>query len=120
MEASLLILNVLFAVLVHEAAHYLTAVFFGIQVKRVFIGWRGVGIVREQGPPFDDLMVSLAGPGINLAFALLTFPGGGAFFTANLCFGVCNLLPLRGSDGSRALWCLNKMTELKTRARCAR
>ena len=86
----------------HEAAHIVAALALGIKVKRVGLGWKGIYTVRDSGPPGKNMLVSLAGPAMNLV--LLPFwhllP---IFGLANLCCGVVNLLPIEGSDGLRAL-----------------
>ena len=92
----------LVAMVSHEVAHIATALALGIKVKRVGVGWKGIYTVRAPGPPGKSIVVSLAGPVLNLA--LLPFwhllP---IFGLANLCCGVVNLLPIEGSDGLRAL-----------------
>jgi Zn-dependent protease len=104
------ILSIFAAILLHELAHVLTAVVLGVKVKRFGLCWRGVYIVRESGTDWQNLLISLAGPFANLAFAalaLLVFRRGAIFCAMNLLFGVINLLPLPYSDGLRAyklLW----------------
>ena len=97
----------LLAMVIHECGHLLTAVVFGIKVKRPRIDRRGIAIVRERGPWFDSMVVSIAGPLINLAFAA-AFPDP-TFRLANLCIGLINLIPVNGSDGSHILECLSKV-----------
>ena len=92
----------LLAMAVHEAAHFVAARALGIKVKRVGFNRKGLYTVREAGPPAKNLIVSFAGPLINLLLMLL-WPWSPMFGLANLCFGVCNLLPIMGSDGDRML-----------------
>lgn len=98
----------LMAMAVHEAAHIVAAWALGIKIKSVGFSWKGVYTVREAGPPVKNLFVSFAGPLINLLLMLL-WPWSPMFGLANLCFGVCNLLPIRGSDGDRMLSIWNEM-----------
>jgi hypothetical protein len=111
-----LIAFALAAVAIHEAGHYLAAVVFNIRVKGLRVSRFGsIGIVRERGPWFDSLVVSLAGPAFNLAVAAIFW--GDRFETfvlANLCVGLVNLLPMSGSDGSHALECLHKIESGKS------
>jgi Zn-dependent protease len=90
------------AVLLHEMAHVLAARASGIRIKRVGITWKGPYIVREQGPPFANLCIALAGPAMNLAFALLCWRFAPQFSLVNLALGGYNLLPIRGLDGYNA------------------
>lgn len=101
------------ALALHEAAHYLAAECFGIKVKQVYVSIYGFAIVREPGALFDNLVVTLAGPGINLLLACLCWFNIRSFvemvqhpfFLANACMFLFNLLPLDGSDGYRAWRC---------------
>jgi len=96
------------AMVLHEAGHLVVAPMVGIKVKTVGVGWKGLYIVREAGPPAQNLVVSLAGPIVNLIlFACL--PWSSDFAMANLCISLVNLLPLEGSDGARVLECWRQM-----------
>jgi hypothetical protein len=103
------------AVFIHEMGHYLAAAVFNIRVKGLRVSRFGsVGIVRERGPLFDSLVVSLAGPAFNLAVAGIFWGGDYELFVlANLCVGLVNLLPMNGSDGSHALECWGKLETAK-------
>jgi Zn-dependent protease len=96
------------AMVFHEAAHIVIALALGIRVKKVGLAWKGVYTVREPGPPDRNLLISVAGPLMNLALAQLSgwLP---TFGLANLIFGVVNLLPIPGSDGVRILRCWREM-----------
>ena len=65
--------SVLISVVLHEAAHLVTAFALHVRVKRVGLNWRGPYIVREPGPPVENTLISLAGPGINLVLCLLSY-----------------------------------------------
>jgi hypothetical protein len=104
----MILLWIFLVYVIHELGHFLAAEVFGIQVKRPYFGWRGPAIVREHGPWFDSLVVAAAGPAFNLLAAGLT----GHFDSwclLNLCFGVCNLIPISHSDGDHILDCLDGM-----------
>ncbi len=92
----------LLAMAVHEAAHIVVARALGIKVKRVGFNRKGLYTVREASTPAKNQLVSFAGPLVNLLLILL-WPWSPMFGLANFCFGVCNLLPIRGSDGERML-----------------
>ena len=95
-------LNGLLVILLHEAGHIAAAWSQGICVKRVGGSWKGMYIVRESGPPVANMITTLAGPFLNLVLAA-TWPVSHEFAIVNLVFGLGNLLPMKGSDGLRAL-----------------
>jgi Zn-dependent protease len=92
----------------HEAGHLLAAPLVGIKIKTVGLRWKGLYTVREAGPPAKNMIVSLAGPAVNLAL-LACWPLSHRFGLANLCFSFFNLLPLEGSDGDRIWRCWRQM-----------
>jgi Zn-dependent protease len=96
------------AMFLHEGGHILAALALGIKVKSVGLRWKGLYTVREAGPPGKNILVSLAGPFTNLLL-ILTWFWWPTFGLANLCFGFCNLLPIEGSDGERAMICWQHM-----------
>jgi Zn-dependent protease len=98
----------LLAMALHEAGHLLAAVALGLRIKSVTLRWKGLCTVRESGPPDKNLLVSLAGPLTNVLL-LLFWHWSHRFGIANICFAVVNLLPINGSDGDRALTCLELM-----------
>jgi Zn-dependent protease len=117
-------------VLMHEFGHALTARRFGIRTRDITLYFIG-GVARLEGlgrRPFDELVVALAGPAVNLviavalAVAFLPFGLGltpddvpedtpihlaGSFvFTllaANLMLALFNLIPAFPMDGGRVL-----------------
>lgn len=97
------------AMVLHEFGHLVTSLMFGVKVKGVGLCMKGVYIVREAGTPAKNLLVSLAGPLTNVALILLFWNASRSFALANLCFAICNLAPVKGSDGDRALRCLEQM-----------
>lgn len=105
----------LLAMVLHEIGHLCVAQALGLKVKHVGLCWKGMYTVREAGPPASNLQVSLAGPLTNLALIAL-WPFAPVFGLSNLVVGVCNLLPIPGSDGKRALSCLREMREAEAPA----
>jgi Zn-dependent protease len=99
----------LLATVLHETGHLVTSLAVGIRVKGVGLCRKGVYIVRETGTPEKNLVVSLAGPFTNVAMLLLFWNTSDTFVLANLCLAICNLAPVKGSDGDRALDCLEQM-----------
>jgi hypothetical protein len=111
---ALILVNAVFACILHEAAHVAVASLFRIKVKNIGVSWLGFYTVREEAPPFDNMIVALAGPLANLVFAALLFLPqikGEAWnlFLANLIVGGFNLLPFEKSDGTRAAECWRKI-----------
>lgn len=97
------------AALLHEMAHALVAIWCCVRVKGVRFHWGSLAIVREAGRPIANLSITLAGPALSLLVAWLAWPYFAAFGWANLCVGICNLLPIHGSDGERAIACMEAM-----------
>ena len=95
--------------ILHEAGHIAASLMMGISVKRVGISVKGLYIVRESGPPLANLLITLAGPMANLLMAF-AWPVSRQLALVNLIFGLTNLLPLTGSDGTRALMLLTGRT----------
>lgn len=130
---TVLVLLVFLSVLVHEIGHVVMAREFGIQVLDITL-WPFSGVARiEQTPstPRNELLIALAGPGMNLAIFMLLLPvilliavvgGPGLLFGAgdrfrtldaasmvaaigvlNLGLMIFNLLPAFPLDGGRVL-----------------
>ena len=99
--AGTMLLGIL-AMVLHEFGHLVTSLMVGIKVKSVGMCMKGMYIVREAGSPMKNMLVSLAGPLTNVALLLLFWHVSTTFALANLCFAICNLAPVRGSDGDRA------------------
>jgi Zn-dependent protease len=98
----------LLAMAFHEAAHIVTALALGIKVKKIGLSWKGMYTVREPGTPKKNLLISLAGPLMNLALFLL-WPWSQIFGLANMVCVVANILPVDGSDGARIRVCWRQM-----------
>ncbi len=120
-----LLVAVFTCVLMHEYGHALTARVFGVQTKDIIITPIG-GLARlERMPrnPFQELLITLAGPAVNLvialAFAVYIFLSGGNWMPApgftgllqfpvvlmwmNLVLFLFNLIPAFPMDGGRIL-----------------
>jgi len=97
-------------VALHEAAHALTAENLGLRVRRLVFSWRGIGVVHATGQPWQNFLVALAGPAMNLALAFALWPWVPQVALGNLALaGVCLLQPNLKSDGGRALAALKEM-----------
>lgn len=99
----------LLAMVLHEVGHLVTSLIVGVRVKSVGLCTKGMYVVREAGPPAKNLIVSLAGPLTNVALLLLFWHVSRTFTLANLCLAICNLVPIKGSDGDRAWTCVEEM-----------
>ena len=97
------------AMVLHEFGHLITSLMVGIKVKSVGLCMKGMYIVREAGSPMKNLLISLAGPLTNVALILLFWGHSPKFVLANFCLAICNLAPVKGSDGERALRCIEQM-----------
>ncbi len=104
----------LLAMVLHETGHLVTSLMVGIKVKSVGLCMKGMYVVREAGPPAKNLVVSLAGPLTNVALLLLFWHTSRTFTLANMCLAICNLVPIRGSDGDRAWTCVEEMQKEAT------
>ena len=96
----------------HEAGHLAAAFAVGVKVKNVGFCLKGMYTVREPGPPMKNLVISLAGPAVNLAL-VFTWPWFHLFALANLCFTFFNLIPIKNSDGDRVLTCWDELKKLR-------
>lgn len=97
------------AMVLHEFGHLVTSLMVGIRVKSIGLCMKGMYIVREAGSPMKNLLISLAGPLTNVALILLFWGHSPKFVLANLCLAICNLAPVKGSDGERVLRCIKEM-----------
>lgn len=97
------------AMVLHEFGHVAISLMLGIKVKTIGLCMKGMYVVREAGSPAKNLLISLAGPLTNVALILLFWGHSPKFVLANVCLAFFNLVPLKGSDGDRALDCLQQM-----------
>jgi len=112
-----LLLGVL-AMLLHEGGHIFASVALGVRIRALRVRWQGLCMVRESGPPWKNLLISIAGPFANVML-LMTYHRHFDFALANLCYAVCNLLPIKGADGERALRCWYLIRANCASRRCA-
>jgi Zn-dependent protease len=97
------------AMVLHEFGHVVTSLMVGVRVKSIGLCMKGMYIVRESGSPMKNMLVSLAGPLTNVALILMFWGHSPKFVLANICLAICNLVPIKGSDGDRALQCFEQM-----------
>ncbi len=105
------------SILLHELAHALMALRFGIGVSEINLGFFAAGthIEGERKSPFEEFAVSVVGPIASLVVGGLAYLGSRAFDegvgyvalwelgVANLIVGVTNLLPGLPLDGGWVL-----------------
>lgn len=95
----------LFAALTHETGHYLAAHLCGAKIEKMTLDVIGArmslaGKLISYG---EETIISVAGPAVNIAFALLSFPHLPSFAEFSLMLGILNLIPAPGFDGYRIL-----------------
>lgn len=121
------VLCVFLSILLHEFGHALTMRYFGHQPEVVLHHFGGYATYRGRESPGRSLLISAAGPGVQLVlwvalyFGLLTWlrqsgnmPEFGTPLNAtlqsllfiNLFWPLLNLLPVLPLDGGRMLWAI--------------
>ena len=99
------------AMLLHECGHLAAALALGLRVKNIGMKWnKGLYTVREQGSPYQNLLISLAGPFVNLLL-IGAAPWIPQFGLANFCYALANMLPIDGSDGFRVAACWRQIRQ---------
>lgn len=106
------------AILVHEVGHVLAARAVGVRFGRLRLTRTGLRLITAAGgfPSYDhELICALGGPLANALTALLlralclVYPALSPFVShfvlLSLSLALLNLLPLRGFDGARILYC---------------
>ncbi len=91
------------AMVLHECGHVVTALVCGVRVKRVGVCSKGLYTVREPGPKWINVAVSVAGPLVNLVLAVALWNSMPTFAEVNVVACLYNLLPITNSDGTRIL-----------------
>ena len=96
---------VILSIVFHELAHALTAVYFGLRIKRVTFNWRtGIGVWREAGTPLENSLIAAAGPVMTFALAWILWPVLPSVAYGNLGFGLfCVFDPSKNSDGQKMM-----------------
>ena len=97
----LYILCCFIALLAHEAMHAAIALALGVKVKKFGLSWQGPYLVREPGSPRKNLLITVAGPLVNIIL-IATWFWLPTFAITNLLLAVSNMLPIHSSDGARA------------------
>lgn len=97
------------ASVLHEAGHFFMLFLLGSRPAAVIMGVFGVRV--EQRPQNrlgygQEILVSLAGPAINLicAAAVAILGGGAAVVSVHLTLGLTSLLPVEPLDGGQILY----------------
>src|SRR5690606_29406213 len=101
------------SVVLHELGHALAARWFGIQTAHITLyPFGGVAaIVSQPRTSFEELVIALAGPAVNVVLATLALIAWSVFgglpllvvLAVNVIMGVFNLLPAYPMDGGRVL-----------------
>ena len=97
----------------HEAGHLLAARLMGRRVTGLTLSALGAELRLSGVTAFwQDALLALSGPAVNLALAALCAARGIApvFIGANLLLGAFNLLPIRPLDGGCAVYALLSLT----------
>lgn len=104
-------------IVLHEYAHFYCAKILGYEMGEVVFNLYGAGVKSQSSfKPKDDIIISLAGPLLNLLLILLivffwwvcpnTYVFTYDFFIANLVVMLFNLLPIFPLDGGRIVFAL--------------
>jgi Zn-dependent protease len=112
----------LYACLIHEIGHVLTALAQGVPVKQ--IGWRGLHgpFIRraESDSHLGEILIAAAGPLANLYAAFMLPSDNPYWLQVQLTLAFGNLLPLKNSDGARILRHAMLMLRIQRRLRDVR
>jgi Peptidase family M50. len=101
------------AAALHETGHLTVMRIFRVKPSLIRFTLFGIDLVKSDcaGHSYwHDALISLAGPGINIAAVLLlrlfSIEAGNPFLAANIAFALFNLLPIEPLDGGQALYCI--------------
>ena len=115
--------NTLLVVILHEYAHYFVAKCLGYKLNKVCLLPYGaqLNLSKTILNDNDEILIALAGPAINLVFAILgtalwwifpqTYIFTSTFVNINLVIAIFNLLPIIPLDGSRVVLALLSKSE---------
>ncbi len=104
-------LPMLFAILIHEAAHFLVVLLCGGRLRAAKTSVLGISFQYDATALSysQELFVALAGAAANFLSAFLVrwlFPASFPFVFFSMMLGVLNLLPIRSLDGGDALYAI--------------
>ncbi len=100
------------AAALHESGHLCVMRLFGVEPSQIRFTPFGIDIVKSRCIDRSyqrDVLISLAGPGANVAVALIFsawLPVFQRFVLANFVLALFNLLPIEPLDGGQALYSL--------------
>lgn len=100
-----LFLQLFLVCLLHECGHLLALRLFHRKIQQIRFCGAGITICPGSfyGAYWQDILISLAGPLVNLLFAGILLPSCQAFGAMHLGLGLFNLLPFRCLDGGSVL-----------------
>ena len=91
-------------IVIHETGHVLAAWMVGSRIKQVGISKAGPFIRRTPArTPLRNVIVALAGPGLNLLTFVVFLAFGFSHAWIPLTLGLINLLPLPNSDFMKSI-----------------
>lgn len=89
----------IFAALLHEAAHILCALLFFGELPKIRAGFCGLRLCFTcRGSTAEKLLLSASGPLVNILLWLI-LPRGSTLAAYSLSLGIFNLIPAEGLDG---------------------
>jgi Zn-dependent protease len=108
MTSAMVMAAVLFlsALLIHEAGHAIACLACGVEIKRLLVSRRGIGIVRAPSGPAASAVIAIAGPLANLLAATALQHD---FAFVSLVNAALQLLPLANSDGTHFVTALRHL-----------
>ena len=103
----------LLSIFIHECGHVLAAKLLKIDMRECKIDIFGASLTPNNSnfSYWDEILLCLCGPAINIVTGLLTFPFlvrisdnfPTYFFLASLALALLNLIPIKGFDGGQIL-----------------
>jgi Zn-dependent protease len=104
---------------VHEAGHAVAAALTDTEFSAVGFCFKGAYIRRKRAQGGTEVLISSAGPLVNILIALALVGSHGILSwlaQMNVILALVNLLPLAGSDGQRILAEIRAMTQISNHA----
>lgn len=102
--------------LIHECGHILAMLCFSIKPKAIKLRLFDIAIIEDnEKSELADLIITIAGPVVNLICACIFYYFSTTLFVCNLSLCVFNMLPIDTFDGGHALYLLlSKKLSFKT------